>query len=180
MKVSAWKLVTAFAAAALLITLSRPAAAVPTATATANASASIKPKIQITKTADLSFGDLVVDTGGGTATVSPAGTISTTGVNVQSLGGTISAASFNVTGAPSRAFLITLPVSGTITCTGGGTCAVGTDTITVNTFVSNPASPATLDGAGTATLDVGATLQLTGSEPDGNYSGTFNVTVQYQ
>ncbi len=49
----------------------------------------------------------------------------------------------------------------------------------VDGFVSDPASPGTLSGAGTDTIHVGATLSVGVNQPNGNYSGLFNVTVAY-
>jgi hypothetical protein len=94
------------------------------------------------------------------------------GATLVSDGSTISAAAFDVTGAPNATYSISLPASATIT-------APGPITMTVDTFVSNPTPTGTLSGGGSQTLAVGATLQVGANQGQGSYTGTFNVTVNY-
>lgn len=137
--------------------------------ATANATAEIVTPLTLTKTVDLNFGKFSVSAAG-TVVVSPAGARTQTG-GCTLLGGTVAAASFNVTGTNNAQYVITLPVSSTIT--------LGATNITLNTFVSNPATPGTLSAAGAQTFTVGATLNALGTEGVGVYTGTFNVSVNY-
>lgn len=142
--------------------------------ATATASATIITPIAISKTVDMNFGNIAVSGTGGTVVLAPAGTrTSTGGVTLPVVAGTVAAASFTVTGLSTYTFSISLP-SSPITITSGS------NTMTVGTFTSNPATTGTLTG-GTATVNVGATLNVGASQAAGTYtSGTpFTVTVNY-
>lgn len=144
--------------------------------ATATATAVIITPIAITKDVDMHFGNLAVQTAtGGTAVLAPAGTLTTTGgVTSPSVQGSRAAASFTVTGDGSRTFSITLPSSVVLTRN------TGTETMTANAFTSNPTPTGTL-ASGTATVTVGATLNVSAAQVAGTYvSGTpFTVTVNY-
>jgi hypothetical protein len=48
----------------------------------------------------------------------------------------------------------------------------------VSTFTSNPSGTGTLT-SGAQTLAVGATLTTVASQVSGAYTGTYNVTVEY-
>jgi hypothetical protein len=147
-------------------------------TASATATATVVAPIAITKTVDMNFGNIAVGTSAGTVVLTPAGTrTSTGGVTLPATTGTVSAASFNVTGEGNYTYAITLPSSAyTITRVGN------TETMTVNSFVSNPtvAAGGTLS-SGSQTLTVGATLNVAGSQVAGTYTNAtgFNVTVNY-
>jgi len=145
------------------------------ASATASASATIITPISISKTADLNFGNVAVSaTVAGTAVITPAGVRSATlGVTLPATSGTVSAASFTVTGAAGYSYVITLP-SSALTITNGS------NTMTVTTFVSSPATNGTLTG-GTQTLTVGATLNVDAGQAAGLYTSEtpFSVTVNY-
>ena len=144
-------------------------------TATATATATVITPISISKNADMSFGNLAVQAGtGGTVVLAPAGTrSSTSGVTLPSATGTVTAASFTVTGSGSSTYAITLPSSVTLTHTNG------TNTMSAGTFTSNPSTPGTLS-SGTQDVAVGATLTVAAGQLAGVYtSGNFNVTVNY-
>jgi hypothetical protein len=87
-------------------------------------------------------------------------------------------ASFNITGAPSTAYTITLPSDGTVIMqTAGG--GVNKD-IAVNSFSSFPSATGLLDGGGSQLLLVGATrASLGAAQVTGSYTGSFTVTVAY-
>ena len=143
--------------------------------ATANASATIVTPIAISKTVDMNFGNVAVSATAGTVVLTPAGSRSLTGgVTLPTIAGTVAAASFNVTGANNYTYTITLP-STALTITSGA------NTMSVNSFTSNPATPGTLSATGSQTLNVGATLNVNASQAAGTYtSGTpFTVTVNY-
>jgi len=147
------------------------------ATATATATATIVTPISITKTADMSFGNIAVQAGtGGTVTLTPAGTRSTGGaggVTLPATTGTVTAAAFTVNGNGSYTYAITLP--GTVTLTR----ASGSETMDADNFTSTPNGTGTLSG-GTQNLTVGATLTVAAALVPGVYtSGNFNVTVNY-
>ncbi len=142
-----------------------------TATDAAAAKATIIAPITISNTADLNFGDVIDGTG--YVTLSTAGLRTSdyqafSGTQV----GTVSVASFDITGQATYTYAITLPASATLTET-------GTDTMTVDTFVSDPATSSALDGSGNDVVLVGATLHVISGQTVGLYTGTFNVTVAY-
>lgn len=145
------------------------------ATATATASATIVTPIAITKTADMNFGNVAVQTStGGTVILAPAGTRTrTAGVTLPTVAGTVTAASFSVTGSGTYTYVITLPSSDV-------TITSGLNTMAVNTFTSTPSGTGALT-AGAQTLTVGATLNVGAAQATGTYiSGTpFDVMVNY-
>ncbi len=144
-------------------------------TATAGSEATIITPIAITKTVDLNFGNIAVQpNNGGTVVLAPDGSrTSTAGVTLPVSSGTVSAASFNVTGDGNRTFSITLPTSA-ITLTSGS------NNMTMDTFTSTPSGTGTLAG-GSQTVTVGATLIVNSGQTAGLYTnedGLF-VTVNY-
>jgi hypothetical protein len=145
------------------------------ATATATASATIVTPISISKTVDMNFGNVAVQAAtGGTVVMTPAGVRTQTGgVTLPATTGTVSAASFTVTGQGSYTYAITLPSSAL-------TITSGSNTMTVSSFTSTPLGTGTLS-AGTETLTIGATLNVASAQAAGTYvSATpFNVTVNY-
>lgn len=145
------------------------------ATASATATATIVTPISISKTADMNFGNVAVQTAtGGTVVMTPAGVRTQTGgVTLPATTGTVAAASFTVTGQGAYTYAITLPSSAL-------TITSGSNTMTVDTFTSTPSGTGALS-AGTQTLNVGATLNVASAQAAGTYvSGTpFNVTVNY-
>lgn len=104
--------------------------------ATATATAVIVSPITITRTADMSFGNIVADADGGTVVLVPAGTRTLTGLTSPSLPGTVTAASFTIAGLANATYAITLPATHDI--------SNGVQTMTVNTFTSNPSGTGTL------------------------------------
>ncbi len=144
-------------------------------TASATASATIVTPIAITNDVDMNFGNLAVNASVGTVVLTPAGVRSATG-GVSFLAatpGTITAASFTVTGLAAATYSITLPAAAL-------TINSGANSMTVDTWTSSPTPTGTLTG-GTETLTVGATLNVGASQAAGTYiSGTpFDVTVNY-
>lgn len=138
-------------------------------TATAAASARIITPISITKTVDLHFGTIIA--GVGTVTVTPAGGRSTTGPVLSALAPAHTAASFTVSGESGLTYSISLSAGPVL-------ISDGTNTMSVNTFVTNPTPTGTLTG-GTETLTLGATLTVTGgaTQPSGTYTNLNAVTV---
>lgn len=141
------------------------------ATASATATATVYVALTITKTADLNFGGLLPGAAAGTVTVNPDGTRTAAGVTLVG-GSTFGAATFTLSGQPNATYTIALPSSITITADGS--------TMTVDTFTSNPSGTGQLDTGGSATLRVGATLNVGANQAPGTYAGTFDVTVDYQ
>lgn len=146
-------------------------------TATATATATIVTPISITKTVDMNFGNVAVQSStGGTVILAPAGTRTTSGaVTLPTITGTVTAASFDVEGQGAYTYNVTLP-STDVTLSDGAS-----HTMIVNAFTSNPSGTAGQLTAGAQTLKVGATLNVGAAQASGTYvSGTpFNVTVNY-
>jgi len=129
--------------------------------------------ISLTKNADLAFGAVFRSTGGGTVAMDPTGARTPSGVTVTGLK-PVAPASFTVAGSTGAAYSITLPpVTPQILLTGPGTSML------VDGFVSSPSGSGILDSTGHQTLTVGATLHVNPNQADGDYTGTFPVTVTY-
>ena len=144
-------------------------------TATASTTATIITPIAIEKDVDMNFGNIAVSpTLGGTVVLPTSGSRTKTGgVTLPVVTGTVSAASFTVTGEGNSTYSITLP-SSAITLTGPS------GTMTVENFVSTPSNTGTLN-SGTQEVKVGATLNVGAAQAAGTYtneSGLF-VTVNY-
>ena len=122
----------------------------------------------------LAFGAFTPGAGGGTVILSPAGTRTSTGtVVLLNLGYTYSSAMFYIRANPGS--VISLMISSPVTLT-----RVGGETLTLNLGGTQPASPfvTTLPWPQQTTLLVGGTLSVgpIGSNPAGQYNGTFSVT----
>lgn len=148
--------------------------------ATATASAGIVSTINVEKTQDLNFGGIVAGTTG-TVLLSTAGAATPTTVALVA-GTVVSQAQFEVLAAENVLFTVTVPTEDvTITTTAQGT---GTKTMVVNAFTHDAGSAKA--GAGSTpnedevTVNVGATLNVLNTQNDGLYTGTFDVTVDYQ
>lgn len=168
------KQITKFLAIAVVMLAFAGTVQAQTATATSNAAAVIIAPLSITNTAGLHFGTIMRSATAGTVTIATDGTRSSLGgVTLSALAPAHSAAAFNVEGESGRTVTITLPASTTIV-------NAATDDMIVDAFVSNPddANPVTLTGAATV-LQVGATLNVDANQPSGTYTGTFNVSVNY-
>lgn len=144
------------------------------ATATASAAATIITPISIVKDVDMNFGNVAVSaTIAGTAILSPAGTRTTGGaggVTLPATTGTVSAASFTVSGQASYTYAITLPTSCIIT---DGL----THNMTVDNFTSSPSLTGVLSSGGSETLNVGATLNVLAGQAAGVYTNATGVPV---
>lgn len=137
--------------------------------------------IAISKTVDLSFGNIIAGgTGSGAGTVVIAtddGRTNTGGVTLPTATpGTITAAQFEVTGLANATYAITLPTSSFDVEDGSS------NVMTVDDFVSDPAATGTLDGSGEQTIKLGATLYVDEEQPAGDYentAGDLEITVAY-
>ena len=140
-------------------------------TTTFTVQAKVDPVITLSKLTDLRFGDVFTGPTAGTVILSPAGARSTTGgVGLGSLS-VAGPATFSVTGAASASFGITLPASITLSSTDSS--------LTVTSVTSTPGLTGQLSPAGQQILAVGGTLSVAANQSDGDYAGTFSVTVAY-
>jgi hypothetical protein len=159
-----------------MIAFTTNAVAQSTAEATAPTSATVITPITISKTVDMNFGNLVATTAGGAIVLPTTG--ARTGPAAILLGtqnGTVSAASFTVTGETDFTYAITLPAAFNVSNTDTTPA-----TMEVGTFVSSPDATGTL-AAGTETLLVGATITLLADQAAGDYTNATGmiVTVLY-
>ncbi len=137
--------------------------------ATANVTATIVTPIAVTKTTDMSFGNVAAGASLGTVVLPPTGARTTTGgVTLPATTGTVTAAQFHITGTAGVAFTLSLPASTTI--------SNGAPNMLVNSIVSD--APATITG-GAIDVNVGATLNVAAAQAPGGYTGTFVVNVAY-
>nr|NQU90936.1 DUF4402 domain-containing protein [Bacteroidota bacterium] len=141
------------------------------ASATSNATATIITPIALTNTQPLAFGNIAASTTAGTVTIATAGTRSSLGGVTPSAIGVFNNAIFTVEGQGDATYAIALPASTTI--------SNGTETMTVDNFISDPSSTGLLSSLGAQTMNVGATLNVGISQAVGNYTGTYSVTVSY-
>lgn len=166
------KKITLFIAFILTSIISNQANAQDSATEAANASVTLITPISITKTTDLSFGTFVASSTPGTITMTPAGTVSTAGGVTEISGGDVSAAAFTVAGETGQSFAITLPSTDVVL-----NSATEGESLTLNTFTSNPTDTGIIGTDGT--ISVGGTLTVPADSKADTYTGTFNVTVNY-
>jgi hypothetical protein len=144
------------------------------ATAAASTTVTIVTPIGITKSVDMVFGNIATTPAPGTVVLGTDGIRTPNGgVTLPASAGTVTAASFAVTGTGSYTYTITLPASPIVL---NGT----TDGVTVGAFVSNPAPIGKLS-AGAQTVNVGATLIIPASTAADTYKNTsgLRVTVNY-
>jgi hypothetical protein len=142
-------------------------------TAIASVAASIVAPISMAKTVDMNFGNAASSaTAGGSITLSPDGAriAGGAGVTLPATAGTISAASFVVSGAPGFTYAITLPASALLH-------GPGSASLLVDAFTSSPAATGTLSATGNQTLLVGATLNISAAQTPGIYTNATAVPV---
>lgn len=126
----------------------------------------------ISNAAGLQFGQLVASASAGTVVLAPNGTATASGGVILGNAAGRAAASFTVTGNANATYAITLPSTSV-------TLASGTDSMTLDSFTSNPSGTGMLSSGGSQALTVGATLHLGANQPAGSYSGSFSVVVVY-
>lgn len=146
-------------------------------TATATATANIVTPISITKTVDMNFGNIAVTSSSGTVILAPAGgRTKTGGVTLPAVAGTVTAASFTVSGTANYAYNITFPTTPV-------SLINGSNSMNASDFLSSlgvSGSNGTLSGTGSQVVTMGATLTVSASQAAGTYvSSAFNVTVNY-
>lgn len=141
-------------------------------TANGTATAEVLSSLVVTPVDDLRFGQIAANTGG-TVTVNADSTVSSTGGLVST--GTRGPGSFSVVGTPNSMVVVSFPsASATLTRSGG------TETMTVGGFNTDPNGAFQLSGTGTGTFTVGGTLGVASGQVAGLYSGSFQVSVEYQ
>jgi len=160
----------AIGAAVAAIALSAGAAQAAPVSATATAKAKILKQLTLTRTADLDFGTVVAGSTASTVAVSTA-SARTCGTGLTCTG-TVTAASFDIGG--SNAAVVTVTGDNTVSLANGsgGTMSA--------TLTRSAATVTLINAAVGGSFQVGGTLSLAANQADGAYTGTFNVTVDYQ
>lgn len=151
---------------------------------TATANATVIAPIAIANTIPLSFGKFAPGAALGTVIVSTSGTRTKTGgVILSSIGPTISAAKFDVTGDANATYSISHTGTTTLTNTTGA----GAETMALTKFsdllaanaTSGDVTTGTLSAGGAQSIYVGGTLAVAAAQVAGVYTGTAIVTVEY-
>lgn len=144
------------------------------ADAVSNVEATVVAPIAISSTAALSFGKFSAGSGG-TVALSPAGVRNSPGGVVLLTGSPGNAATFKVTGDSNAAYAITLPAGGVVLTHESDSAK----TMSVGAWISEPSGTGRIPGAGSQTVTVGAALTVGEAQAPGRYSGSFNVSVEY-
>lgn len=146
---------------------------------TGQTSTSINQGVNISKDADLRFGDFAAGTSQSRFRINPDnGTIVQLSGNAVSLGGTRTAASFTAFGTPLDTVRLTLG-SNQIDLTRVN----GTEKMRVDQFRfdgGNGTRNRTLSASGSVTYKLGGRLTINPGQPGGAYVGSFNVNIDYQ
>lgn len=130
-----------------------------------DAEATIVNPLTISQNQPLNFGIIVPDSSGD-STVDQSG--NTTG-DAQHLGGAQNA-TFDITGYENSSYTITLDNSTTLTS--------GSDSMTVTSLSIEGGTSRSLS-SGSDSFDVNGVLEVGASQAAGNYTGTYNVTINY-
>lgn len=160
---------TLTAIAATGLTATGAQAQVASSSVSASAKVKILKPVTITEDEALSFGTVIV---GGVGSVSLPATAAGVAVctSVTCLAGTSSSGQFTVAGTKNEKFSVTMPT--TISMTGPGTLVL---TLTNNV----PTAGAKLDNTGQYKLAVGGSFAVTALQPEGTYTGTYSVAIDY-
>jgi hypothetical protein len=153
---------------AAIAALAMNASAAQAASATGTAKAKILRQITLTNTSDLQYATIISGATASTVAVSTAGA-RTCGANLTCTG-TPTSANFNIAGTDGAVVLVGGDSSVTLNGSLGGTMA---STLTYS------AANVTLTATG-GSFQVGGTLSVGANQASGDYTGTFNVTANYQ
>lgn len=133
--------------------------------------------IVLTNTRGLNFGRFAAATGGAINVSAATGARTKTGTLILLNSPSAGQATYNVAksknGTVNMTVAITLPANNTVQL------ASGANRMAVNNFVASPATIASVPNGGTP-LSVGATLSVSSGQPAGTYTGSYNITVNYQ
>jgi hypothetical protein len=128
---------------------------------------------QITKLFDMDFGFVTVTTAGTAIVDSNTGNVTTTG-GVLFAGGLPHAAQFEAVSPSKTVVHIRLPKkAATVTRVGG------TETMTVDTWSLNGVDTRNVVAHETFDFAIGGTLHVAVNQAEGTYTGTFDVTIDY-
>jgi hypothetical protein len=143
------------------------------------AQTTINQGVNITKNADLHFGDFAAGTSQSRFRMDPdLGVITQLNGNAVSLGGTRTAASFTAFGTPLQSVRMTVSQNQIEL-----TRVNGTETMRVDQFRfdgGNGTRNRTLSASGTVEYKLGGRLTINPGQVGGAYVGTFNINIEYQ
>lgn len=148
-------------------------------TAQASSNATVITPITIASSSDLMFGSFAPATAAGTITVGTDGNRTAINAVESTIGGTPTAAHFDVTGQAEATYSIAI--------TNSELSDGGINTMALTTFndlsgagaTSGKVETGTLTLSGTQTIFVGGTLTVGADQVGGAYAGTIDVTVEY-
>jgi hypothetical protein len=132
----------------------------------------LKP-LSIVKLRDLDFGRLAAGTTAGTVVIDPTTDARSTTGGVLAAGGTPLAAQFYTYATGNQTLQVTRGALPVLNRAGGGA------TMNVTQLTLNGPVLRVIGAAGLLDLRVGGTLAVAATQLDGNYSGTFDITVTY-
>ncbi len=163
--------------AVLVLALAAAAGSAAAAVATATSSSTVVTPIAITKQADLAFGSFAASGTAGSVTISPNGTRAVSG-GVTAMGGSTTAARFDVVGQTGLNYSITLGGSATLTDGANSMAFTSISDVTASAITAGNVTSGTL-AAGTQSIFVGGVLTVGINQAAGSYSGTVSATVEY-
>ena len=130
--------------------------------------------LTLTETHAMHFGTMARPTSNSVVLLTPAGTrsVESGAVELLTQAPFASVAAYDVTGDNDASYVINLPINVTLTS--------GANSMWVNQFTSSKALNASnLSSNGLDAFTVGASLNMSSGQPAGLYTGTFDVTVNY-
>lgn len=128
-----------------------------------------RPVNQLTQDSAMSFGTIIIDRTGDTITLNPNGNISAQKLSMFT--GIPSAAQFSARGDKNAAVFISFSSGNTLT--GAGT------PMQLTNFTTNAGSSPAFDAGGRISFRVGASLSINPAQSQGNYSGSYVITLDY-
>lgn len=161
------KMFKAAAATALIGALGLGATAANAATATGTARAKILRQVTVTNTADLQFGTIVTGAAASTVAIDSAGA-RTCGAGLV-CSGTTTAGAFTIGGTTGQVVTISVPATTSLTSGANSMSTTLVASATTATMVANAGS-----------FTVGGVLSVGANQADGDYTGTYVATVNYQ
>lgn len=141
--------------------------------ATGTAAAVTLRPLSIVNTEDLDFGTLLRGTTAGTVVLDPTNDSRTTTGGVTLAGGSPNAAQFYTYGGPLQYVQVTRGALPVLNRVGGGA------SMNVTQLTLNGPTTRFLSSAGLLDLRVGGTLAVNANQQEGDYAGTFQITVTY-
>jgi hypothetical protein len=153
--------------------LASAGASAQSASGDVNASATLVRSLQILSSSGLSFGTMSPGATQGTVVIDPAGARSASGGVTLVSTNAGSASSVSLQGTPALTYSVALPETVTLTSSGGASMTLSS--LTTN-LQSNSGS---IGSNGSGNFGIGGTLNVAASQAVAEYSGTFQVTLNW-